>query len=141
MTSYYASPSSPLDFPCPQQRNNNHKNFIISGGKNIFYRTLTRCDSRTLHINKPRHVCFFYIAPKTNYTGLDPPPLKRHTNFLGVIVVATLLGTAPAGTALLAATLLRTALGRTPGRLPLAALLGGRLAARGTSLGRHGSTD
>ena len=41
------------------------------------------------------------------------------TNFLG------LLGGAPAGTALFA-TGLRTALGRTPGRLPLATLLGNR---------------
>ena len=63
---------------------------------------------------------------------------KRRTNDLGVI--AALLGLAPAGTALLAA-LLRTALGRTPGRLPLAALLGGRLPARRTSLGRHGAID
>ena len=139
MTSYYTSPSTPLDVPCPQQRNNNRKNFIISGGK-YFFLTLTSCDSRTLPINKPRHV-FFYIAPQNKQHQDWTPPLKRHTNFLGVIVVATLLGTAPAGTALLAATLLRTALGRTPGRLPLAALLGGRLAARGTSLGRHGSTD
>ena len=61
------------------------------------------------------------------------------TNFLGVLLVA-LLGLAPAGTALLTS-LLRTTLGRTAGRLPLAALLGGRLAARGTSLGRHGSND
>ena len=59
--------------------------------------------------------------------------------FLGI--VATLLGRAPAGTALLAAALLRAALGRPPGRLPLAALLGGGLPARGTSLGRHGFTD
>ena len=58
--------------------------------------------------------------------------------FLGI--VATLLGLAPAGTALLAA-LLRAALGRPPGRLPLATLLGGGLPARGTSLGRHGSKD
>lgn len=56
------------------------------------------------------------------------------TNFLG------LLGGAPAGTALFA-TGLRTALGRTPGRLPLATLLGGSLPARGTSLGRHGTND
>ena len=60
-------------------------------------------------------------------------------NFLGVLLFA-LLGLAPAGAALLTS-LLRTTLGRTPGRLPLAALLGGRLAARGTSLGRHGSND
>ena len=137
MTSYYTSPSSPLDFPCPQQRNNNHKNFIISGGKIFFYRTLTRCDSRTLHINKPRN---FFLHRTQNKLHRDwTPPLKRHTNFLGVIVVATLLGTAPAGTALLAATLLRTALGRTPGCLLLATLLGGGLTARGTSLGRHGT--
>ena len=58
--------------------------------------------------------------------------------FLGI--VTTLLGLAPAGTALLAA-LLRAALGRPPGRLPLATLLGGGLPARGTSLGRHGSND
>ena len=55
---------------------------------------------------------------------------------LGVIVTA-LLGLAPAGTALGTA-LLRTALGRAAG-LPLATLLGGRLPARRTSLGRHGS--
>ena len=65
------------------------------------------------------------------------PKHKRTTN-LGII--ATLLGLAPAGTALLAA-LLRTALGGTPGRLPLAALLGGGLPARRTSLGRHGSIE
>ena len=63
----------------------------------------------------------------------------RRTNCLGVIIAA-LLGLAPAGTALLAA-LLRAALGGTPGRLPLATLLGGRLPARRTSLGRHGFTD
>ena len=58
---------------------------------------------------------------------------------LGVVITA-LLGLAPAGTALLAA-LLRAALGRPPGRLPLAALLGGCLPAGRTSLGRHGSND
>ena len=51
-----------------------------------------------------------------------------------------LLGRTPAGTALFA-TLLRTALGRTPGCLLLATLLGRGLPARGTSLGSHGSTD
>ena len=56
------------------------------------------------------------------------------TSFLG------LLGGAPAGTALFA-TGLRTALGRTSGRLPLASLLGGGLPARGTSLGCHGTND
>jgi hypothetical protein len=68
---------------------------------------------------------------------LTYPPNPR-TNDLGV--VTALLGLAPAGTALLAA-LLRAALGRAPGRLPLAALLGGRLPARRTSLGRHGAID
>ena len=77
MTSYYTSPSSPLDFPCPQQRNNNHKNFIISGGKIFFYRTLTRCDSRTLHINKPRNF-FFTSHPKQITPGLDPPFKKAY---------------------------------------------------------------
>ena len=76
MTSYYTSPSSPLDFPCPQQRNNNHKNFIISGGI-FFYRTLTRCDSRTLHINKPRNF-FFTSHPKQITPGLDPPFKKAY---------------------------------------------------------------
>ena len=54
-------------------------------------------------------------------------------------VIAALLGLAPAGTALRPAPL-RAALGRTLG-LPLAALLRGRLPARGTSLRRHGSND
>ena len=54
-------------------------------------------------------------------------------------VVAALLRLAPAGTALRPAPL-RAALGRTLG-LPLAALLRGRLPARGTSLRRHGSND
>ena len=59
--------------------------------------------------------------------------LPSHLGILG----SRLLGPAPAGTAL-GATLLRAALGRTTGRLPLSALLRGRLSARGTSLRRHG---
>ena len=54
-------------------------------------------------------------------------------------IVTTLLGLAPAGTALGTA-LLGAALGRPTG-LPLAALLGRCLPARRTSLGRHGSID
>ena len=54
-------------------------------------------------------------------------------------IVATLLGLAPARTALRPAPL-RAALGRPLG-LPLAALLGRRLPARRTSLGRHGEID
>merc|ERR1719265_1795723 len=54
-------------------------------------------------------------------------------------VVAALLRLAPAGAAHRPAPL-RAALGRTLG-LPLAALLRGRLPARGTSLRRHGSND
>ena len=57
---------------------------------------------------------------------------------LGVVITA-LLGLAPAGTALGTA-LLGAALGRPTG-LPLAALLGRRLPARRTSLGRHGAID
>ena len=58
---------------------------------------------------------------------------------LGVIITA-LLGLAPAGATLGAALLRAAALGRAAG-LPLAALLRGRLPARRTSLGRHGSID
>ena len=64
---------------------------------------------------------------------------KRTPCTIASLVVATLLGLAPAGAALRPAPL-RAALGRTL-RLPLAALLRGRLPARGTSLRRHGSTD
>ena len=59
---------------------------------------------------------------------------------LGVVITA-LLGLAPAGTALLRAALLRAAALRRTAGLPLAALLRGRLPARRTSLGRHGSID
>ena len=45
--------------------------------KNIFYRTLTRCDSRTLHINKPRNF-FFTSHPKQITPGLDPPFKKAY---------------------------------------------------------------
>ena len=65
--------------------------------------------------------------------------LWPHLGILG----SNLLGPAPAGAAL-GTTLLRAAPGRTTGptgRLPLAALLGGRLSARGTSLRRHGSNN
>ena len=65
-------------------------------------------------------------------------PRRKRTTPSGV-VIAALLGLAPAGTALRPAPL-RAALGR-PLRLPLAALLRGRLSARGTSLRRHGSTE
>ena len=70
-----------------------------------------------------------------------PHPRVRHLNHLqeNLGIVTTLLGLAPAGTAL-GTTLLGAALGR-PAGLPLAALLGRRLPARRTSLGRHGAID
>ena len=67
------------------------------------------------------------------------PRTKKKRTIASGIIVATLLGLAPAGAALRPAPL-RAALGRTLG-LPLAALLRGRLPARGTSLRRHGSND
>ena len=76
-------------------------------------------------------------------TGVPQPlceanhiPGSRRTSALGLL--GDLLGLAPAGAALRRAPL-RAALGRALGGLPLAALLRGRLPARGTSLRRHGS--
>ena len=88
--------------------------------------------------NCHQHFCEEAIEPGCVRTCQIVHRQHQRTTILGI--VAALLGGTPAGTALLAA-LLRAALGRPPGRLPLAALLGGRLPARRTSLGRHGSKD
>ena len=84
-------------------------------------------------------------TPAPTYKTLSPLALLFPSKTTGANrtttsgLVATLLGLAPARTALRPAPL-RAALGRTLG-LPLAALLRGRLPARGTSLRRHGSND
>ena len=78
-----------------------------------------------------------YLTNMDNIFPSSPEPSPRGR--LGVIIAA-LLGLAPAG-ATLGAALLRAAALRRAAGLPLAALLRGRLSARGTSLRRHGSID
>ena len=84
------------------------------------------CRRTTRGTDVPQHLC------EANHI-----PGSRRTSALGLL--GDLLGLAAAARALLRRAPLRAALGRALGGLPLAALLRGRLPARGTSLRRHGS--